>query len=333
VLSDSAIVERLLDRDPKRRIVISPMISAPEQIGPSSIDVHLGTEFTVVERSDRVQFDPLMTRHEYMEWLNHVKSASRHSVLEQFILHPGEFALAATLEFICIPETIVGHIDGRSSWGRQGLKVHSTAGNIHPGSRGFVAFELENAGPVPIVLYPGLAIAQLTFDEVQGEVLEDYSARGESRYAGVLDMLWSAYPDDGALKAMRSLKKRQLIERPSATHRPRSQVVLNADHFLTSADGAADGDHFEENELLNTVAGCLQMFDKRELFDIAEAVLAITGYAATGDAERDIAHYTHYTESQLRCVLVEQCKSTNAADLNLIRKLVIAFLRQKMRRA
>ncbi len=319
MLSDSAIVERLLDRDPKRRIIISPMISAPEQIGPSSIDVHLGTEFTVVERSDRVQFDPLMTRQEYMEWLNHVKSASRHSVLEGFILHPGEFALAATLEFICIPETIVGHIDGRSSWGRQGLKVHSTAGNIHPGSRGFVAFELENAGPVPIVLYPGLAIAQLTFDEVQGEVLEDYSLRGESRYAGVLDTLWSAYPDDDALKAMRSLRRLQLMERPSVTDRPRSQVVLNAEHIP------------EENELLNVVAGCLELFDKTELLDIAEPILDITGYAAAGNA--DINIYTHFEESQLRGELLERCKSIEDPDLNLIRKLVMALLRQKTRRA
>ena len=115
MLSDTEILRRLIASD----IIISPMISAPEQIGPSSIDVHLGTDFLVVERSDRVQFDALMTEEEYREWLVHVKSTSRYSVLEQFILHPGEFALGATLEFISLPNTIVAHIDGRSSWARR----------------------------------------------------------------------------------------------------------------------------------------------------------------------------------------------------------------------
>jgi dCTP deaminase len=220
MLSDSAILKRLIHPVDEERLVIIPMICAGDQIGPSSIDVHLGTDFLVVERSDRVQFDALMSEQEYSEWLMYVKAITRQSVLEQFILHPGEFALSTTLEFISLPKTLVAHIDGRSSWARQGLKVHATAGNVHPGSRGFVVFELENDGPVPVVLYPGLAIAQLTFDELTGAVLEDYGRRAESRYLGVLDMLWSAYPEDSALKRMRDLRhrsaERETIPAPSA---------------------------------------------------------------------------------------------------------------------
>src|SRR5947207_1644451 len=163
-LSDVKIVERLTHRDQKKQIVITPMLNALQQIGPSSVDVHLGTQFMVVAHSDRLDFDPLMSPSEYNEWLRHLRLVNRYSVLERFILHPFQFALGRTLEFISVPRDIVARIDGRSSWARQGLVVHSTAGDIHPGTRGFVVFELMNYGPVPIVLYPGLAIAQVRFE-------------------------------------------------------------------------------------------------------------------------------------------------------------------------
>jgi dUTPase len=146
-----------------------------------------------------------MSPGEYTEWLRHLRPVNRYSVLERFILHPFQFALGRTLEFIALPRDIVGRIDGRSSWARQGLVVHSTAGDIHPGTRGFVVFELMNYGPVPIVLYPGLAIAQLRFETVD-DVREDYSERITSRYAGFRPNLWSGYPDDSILRAMRELK-------------------------------------------------------------------------------------------------------------------------------
>jgi dCTP deaminase len=215
MLSDSEIIKRLVSEDREERIVISPMISASEQIGPSSVDVHLGTEFLVVERSDREYFDPLMNKQEYDEWLKHVRLVTRYSVLDPFVLHPWEFALACTLEFICLPRKVVGHIDGRSSWARQGLHVHATAGNIHPGSRGYVVFELLNVGPVPILLYPGLAIAQLTFELLGTAVDKSYSDRSNARYLGFRHTLWSAYLDDSILKAMRGAREGQEHRRPA----------------------------------------------------------------------------------------------------------------------
>lgn len=209
MLSDLDILSRLIDEKPDRRIVITPMICATEQIGPSSVDVHLGTRFLVVEQSNRIHFDPLMTPDEYREWLKHVRVANRYSIHDPFILHPWEFALAATLEYIAIPDDLVGHIDGRSSWARQGLRVHSTAGNIHPGTRGFVVFELENVGPVPIALHPGLAIAQLTFESLSKSASLSYAARAESKYFGFRQTLWSAYPDDFVLRSMRADRKRR----------------------------------------------------------------------------------------------------------------------------
>jgi dCTP deaminase len=159
----------------------------------------------VVERSDQLHFDPLMSSEEYEEWLRHLRTVNRYSVTESFVLHPGQFALARTLEFISIPRDIVGRIDGRSSWARQGLVVHSTAGDIHPGSRGFVVFELMNSGPVPIVLYPGLAIAQVTFEVTEG-VRESYEEKSTSKYFGFRPNLWSGYPNDSILQKMRTFR-------------------------------------------------------------------------------------------------------------------------------
>lgn len=214
MLSDIEILERLVEENPLQRIVITPMIAAEEQVGPSSVDVHLGTEFVTVESSKRNLFDPLMSRGEYQEWLKHVRLTNRYSVLDPFILHPWEFALASTLEFISLPTDIVGHIDGRSSWARQGLRVHSTAGNIHPGSRGFIIFELENVGPVPIVLYPGIAIAQLTFELLGRPAMMSYSDRPSSKYFGFRQTLWSGYPDDSILRAMRAARARNRLLPP-----------------------------------------------------------------------------------------------------------------------
>jgi dCTP deaminase len=327
VLSDSELLKRLLHPDPTERIVISPLIHAPEQIGPSSIDVHLGTDFLVVERSDRVEFDPLMNDEEYKEWLKHVKSTSRYSVLESFILHPGEFALSTTLEFIGLPATIVGHIDGRSSWARQGLKVHSTAGNIHPGSRGFVVFELENVGPVPIVLYPGLAIAQLTFDNMEGKVLENYSDRKQSRYSGIIDMLWSAYPEDTVLTSMRALKERE-TRKYQVSLIPIDKRDQHYDRFVSAA-GAATSDeplHFDPDETLDAIADALQSLDKGDLQNLADPVLALTG--------DDIIDFLARTEDRMREFLNRRCETLYEDDpyrLELVRKVLMTFVRQKVR--
>jgi len=206
MLSDLQIMERIVADNPEQRIVISPLVAAAEQLGPSSINVHLGTEFLIVEPSNRHSFDPLMTEDEYKSWLKHARVTAKYSLGNPFVLHPWEFALANTLEYIKLPRDIMGRIDGRSTWARQGLQIHATAGNIHPGTQGFVVFELGNVGPVPILLYPGMPIAQLTFDELRVSVDIGYFDNIASRYSGFRQTLWSAYPNDGVLQAMRAAK-------------------------------------------------------------------------------------------------------------------------------
>jgi len=104
------------------------------------------------------------------------------SDLQPFYLHPGEFALAATLEYIHVPYDLGCRLEGRSSWGRLGLLVHATAGFIDPGFSGNVTFELYNAGRLPIELKPGFRMAQLCFIELSDPPGIPYDKRPESKY-------------------------------------------------------------------------------------------------------------------------------------------------------
>src|SRR4051794_3015869 len=126
LLSEIGIAKRLVHPDQEKRIVITPMINAKEQFGPSSVDVRLGTEFLLLENINRA-YIPLKREQRVQER----DVYSRKTVLlptESFYLHPGEFALASTLEHFRFPDDLAGRIEGRSSWGRLGLLVHATAG-------------------------------------------------------------------------------------------------------------------------------------------------------------------------------------------------------------
>lgn len=263
-LNDIDIIKRLIGEDQdKEPIVITPMICAFEQIGPSSVDVHLGNRFMVVAHSDRQNYDPLMTREEYYEWLKHLKVANRYTGFsEPFVLHPWQFTLALTLEFISLPSDIVGRIDGRSSWARQGLVVHSTAGDIHPGTSGFVVFELMNYGPVPILLYPGLAIAQLTFEQLSGKARASYAGK----YSGFRRNLWSRYQDDMVLSAMRKLRTRDA-----------TQEIHDGDGAQGLKTSAQTGNTSVKHEFVATAG--------REAMDITKGVLTTARRSGTSEFE------------------------------------------------
>jgi dCTP deaminase len=105
---------------------------------------------------------------------------------EKFFLHPGEFVLASTLEFIRVPADLACRIEGRSSWGRMGLLVHATAGFVDPGYSGSLTFELYNAGRLPIELRPGMRMAQLCFLHLDGIPWLPYNKRPGSKYSNSL---------------------------------------------------------------------------------------------------------------------------------------------------
>jgi dCTP deaminase len=150
ILSDHSIREYL----EAGRIQIEP--TSPDCIQPSSIDLHLSSEFLVFRNSRRPYIDVREPQNDLTDLI-----VVRPE--DSFILHPGEFVLGSTTEVVGIPVDLVGRLDGKSSLGRCGLMIHSTAGYVDPGFRGRLTLELSNAANLPIALYPGMRIAQISF--------------------------------------------------------------------------------------------------------------------------------------------------------------------------
>lgn len=170
-----------MDPEARRRLIVTPIISAKEQFGPSSLDVRLSTDFQRLENMNRSYIDlnerPAADEKVYREGKRIILAAN-----ESFFLHPDEFVLASTLEFFRLPGDLAGRIEGRSSWGRQGLLVHATAGFVDPGFAGVLTFELSNAGPLPIKLTPGMRIGQVCFFQMLTRSLVPYNVKHGAKY-------------------------------------------------------------------------------------------------------------------------------------------------------
>jgi dCTP deaminase len=172
VLSDRTI-RRLLD---KGRIGIDPY--APELMQPSSLDVRVDRYFRVF-RNSRYPFIDVKTQQEDLTELVEVAAE------EAFILHPGEFVLGSTLERVTLPADLVARLEGKSSLGRLGLLIHSTAGFIDPGWDGHVTLELSNVANLPITIYPEMKIGQLSFVQLTEAAERPYGSEGiGSKYQG-----------------------------------------------------------------------------------------------------------------------------------------------------
>ena len=165
VLSDRSIREELS----AGRIVVDPIDL--QDIQPSSVDLHLGDDFQVFRNSRYPYIDPAREQAGLMERVF-------ASLEEPFVLHPGEFALGTTVEMIGLPDNIVGRLEGKSSLGRLGLLIHSTAGYVDPGWRGRLTLELSNVANLPIVLTPGMKIGQVSFSQMTTPVERPYGHPG-----------------------------------------------------------------------------------------------------------------------------------------------------------
>jgi len=154
-LSEVEILERLI----RGELIINPIIEPVRQIGPASIDIRLGFEFYVLKHTHR---DPLTEKEKMTRNLEHHVSRVHVGPAASFVLHPGEFVLAGTLEYFRIPQDLVGWLEGRSSWGRRGLQV-ATARCVAQGFEGILTLELQNTGQGPLRLFPGVRIAQMRF--------------------------------------------------------------------------------------------------------------------------------------------------------------------------
>lgn len=175
VLSDRTIKEQML----AGRIRIEPF--DPEDIQPSSVDLHLGSRFQVFQNSRYPYIDPGREQSGLMELVE-------GSAEEPFVLHPGEFVLGTTIERLSLPEDIVARLEGKSSLGRLGLLIHSTAGYVDPGWEGHLTLELSNVANLPIVLTPGMAVGQISFMRMTTPVDRPYGTPGlGSKYQGQTD--------------------------------------------------------------------------------------------------------------------------------------------------
>ena len=204
ILNEREILYRLLVT---RDVVVTPLVDLATQLGPTSLDVRLGTHFQAQKRSALAYVEPLQDPDAVCRDV--AAYTQDYTVLptEPYILHPGEFALASTLEFIRLPANLAVRLEGRSSWGRVGLQIHSTAGFVDPGFAGTITFELSNIGKVPIPLYPGLRIGQLSFYSSAQSVIP-YRAKRLSKYAGKIAPVGSAFYQDPEYGAIRREKER-----------------------------------------------------------------------------------------------------------------------------
>lgn len=157
------------------RLVVTPLLDPDAQIGPASIDLRLSSDFLLARRGEGAGIDPADDDEKAIE-----RTQERTAVAlgEPFWLHPQQFALGATLEFIRMPKHLGAYVVGRSSWGRIGLIV-ATAIMVQPGYHGALTLELVNEGETPIALYPGLRVAQITVHSLNGKTDFPYEAHAK----------------------------------------------------------------------------------------------------------------------------------------------------------
>jgi dCTP deaminase len=152
-------------KKPHDPLVVTPLLEK-SQVGDASIDVRLGHEFIVLRQARVHHVDPT-ERDDWKTMLHRSQEKMRISLNQPFVLHPGELVLGATLEYVSVPTKLAATVEGRSSWGRLGLFI-ATASTIAPGFKGVVTLELVNGGGVPLVVYPGVRIAQLILQRTDG---------------------------------------------------------------------------------------------------------------------------------------------------------------------
>jgi dCTP deaminase len=177
----------LSDKDIKKaieegRIQINPKPDYNVQLDACMIDLHLADYFRVFKHSKHAYVD-LKSKVDVDEVMEDVLVKKG----EPFIMQPGDFALANTVESLKISDDLVGRVEGRSSLGRLGIIVHGTASIFHPGWDGIPTLELGNLGTMPIALYPGMRICAFTFEELSSPAETPYNKKKNNKYAGQKD--------------------------------------------------------------------------------------------------------------------------------------------------
>ena len=184
VLSDKSIKEQLENG----RIIIEPVDYS--DIQPASVDLHLDSKFLVFTNSRQ----PYIDVKQSLDGLTELVEIDNES---PFMLHPGEFVLGSTTENIELPDDLVARLEGKSSLGRIGLVIHSTAGFVAPGWKGHLTLELSNLSRLPISLYFGMKIGQISFLTLSTPAERLYGSESlGSKYQGQTDPTPSRFHQD-----------------------------------------------------------------------------------------------------------------------------------------
>lgn len=173
VLSDQDIKKALT----QKRIIIKPTPDLTQQLGSCSVDLRLGNTFRVFDYSKYPYIDP--AKKDYSNEITKVIKVAKDG---SFIMQPGDFVLAVTLEHVLIPADLMGRLEGRSSLGRLGLVVHSTASVFDPGWDGKPVLELGNLGRMAIKLTVGMRICAMTFEELSSPSQIPYTSKKDAKY-------------------------------------------------------------------------------------------------------------------------------------------------------
>ena len=173
----------LSDKDIKKyieegKIKITPIPNFKEQLGPCSLDLRLGNVFNAFKPTQYPFLDP-KRKINFEDIMEEIVIQNK----APFILQPKEFVIAVTKEKIILPNNIMGRLDGRSSLGRLGLVIHSTAARFDPGWNGKAVMELGNLGIMPLVLYTGMRVCSMTFETLSSSVEVPYTKQKDHKYA------------------------------------------------------------------------------------------------------------------------------------------------------
>jgi dCTP deaminase len=188
-------VSVLSDRDIRAALEASEIAIKPydpADLQPSSVDLHLDRSFRVFRNNRYPYIDVRSPQPDLTELLTVADD-------EPFVLHPGEFVLGQTLEWVELPNDLVARLEGKSSLGRLGLLIHSTAGYVDPGWKGNLTLELSNVANLPIALYFGMKIGQISFFKMSSPVDRPYGSPSlGSKYQGQSEPTASAFHRDFA---------------------------------------------------------------------------------------------------------------------------------------
>jgi dCTP deaminase len=227
-------IEELLNREQlTERLIVTPLLDRRSQIGPSSLDLRLGTEF--IEPPSRHGALDLTEDHVSESWEATVGREERMLVPlgNGLVLHPGHLVLGCTLEFVRLPNDIGGQVLSRSSWGRIGLVV-ATAVTMQPGWTGMITLELVNQGALPITLYPGLRVAQLVLWRAARSTEYPYGALSEDKYKAPLG------PQRSRLsREIPELKRIERVAQRLGVHAPGSTSL-----WKSATDGRGSGGNY-----------------------------------------------------------------------------------------